>query len=214
MSTSLKNIRTDYVAFELDEAHVDRHPFRQFERWMRHAIDARVEEPNAMTVATTGSDGHPDARVVLLRDLDKKGFVFFTNFRSRKGRELRANRRVCINFFWPELQRQVRIRGKVEKVSSRASDLYFQSRPRQSQIGAWASLQSESMVQRSELEERFVMFERKFAGKKVPRPSFWGGYRVVPDHIEFWQGRPSRLHDRIAYDRQRNGRWKLSRLYP
>lgn len=214
ITASIRNLRTDYASFELDESHVDRHPFRQFEKWMRHAIDAKVEEPNAMTLATSGKSGVPDARVVLLRDLDRKGFVFFTNYTSRKGKELSSNKRVCLNFFWPELQRQVRILGRVEKVSAKASDAYFNSRPRQSQIGAWASLQSEVMTSRSELEERFVLFEKKFKGRKVPRPSFWGGYRVVPEHMEFWQGRPSRLHDRIAYDRSKVGRWKHVRLYP
>ncbi|MFM9027895.1 MAG: pyridoxamine 5'-phosphate oxidase, partial [Bacteroidota bacterium] len=187
---------------------------RQFELWMRHAIDAKVEEPNAMTLATSGKGGVPDARVVLLRDLDRKGFVFFTNYTSRKGKELTVNKRVCLNFFWPELQRQVRILGRVEKITSKASDSYFNSRPRQSQIGAWASLQSEVLDSRAELEERFVFFEKKFQGKKVPRPAFWGGYRVVPEQIEFWQGRRSRLHDRICYLRSKVGRWKHVRLYP
>lgn len=214
VASSVRNLRTDYAAFELDEAHVLSHPFRQFERWMKNAIDAKVEEPNAMTLATTDADGFPDARVVLLRDLDKKGFVFFSNYRSRKGQELRANRRVCLNFFWPELQRQVRIRGKVERLPARASDAYFRSRPRQSQIGAWASLQSEPLAARADLEERFILFEKKFSGTSVPRPPHWGGYRVIPDHIEFWQGRRSRLHDRIAYGRSRAGRWTHCRLYP
>lgn len=181
---------------------------------MKQALDAEVEEPNAMTLATVNRNGEPDARVVLLRGLDKKGFVFFTNYQSRKGKALTAKKKACLNFFWPELQRQIRIKGTVEKISSKASDDYFRSRPRESQIGAWASIQSEPMDDRLVLEQRFVDFERKFAGKPVPRPANWGGFRLIPTHVEFWQGRPSRLHDRIAYDKQRSGKWSVIRLHP
>ena len=141
-------------------------------------------------------------------------FRSFTNYRSRKGRALTAKKVACLNFFWPELQRQIRIKGVVEKVSFKVSNDYFRSRPRESQLGAWASLQSEPMDSRHTLEQRFVEFERKFAGKPVPRPETWGGYRLIPSHMEFWQGRPSRLHDRIAYDRNRSGSWSITRLHP
>lgn len=217
MSTTnslLRHLRNDFTAFELDEAHVSSNPFRQFDVWMQQALDAKVEEPNAMTIATVDATGAPDARIVLLRGIDKKGFLFFTNYDSRKGRAMKKHKKVCLNFFWPELQRQVRIRGTVEKLTSKASTDYFKTRPRESQIGAWASEQSQPIAERSVLENRFVAFEKKFAGKAVPRPANWGGYRVVPSHIEFWQGRPSRLHDRIAYDKLRSGKWKASRLNP
>lgn len=214
LQSAIRQLRKDYSAFELDESHLLRNPFRQFEVWMSHAMDAGVEEPNAMTLATVGPDGIPDARIVLLRGIDKSGFVFYTNYRSRKGKALSAKKKACLNFFWPALQRQIRIKGTVEKVSARASDAYFRSRPRESQIGAWASLQSEPMEDRRVLENRFVEFEKKFAGKAVPRPPFWGGFRLVPTHIEFWQGRVSRLHDRIAYDKSRSGKWSIQRLHP
>lgn len=167
-----------------------------------------------MTLATLDEQGMPDARVVLLRGLDRTGFVFFTNYDSRKGQAMRKHKKVCLNFFWPELQRQVRIQGKVEKVTSKASDAYFKSRPRESQLGAWASRQSEPLEERSVLEDRLISFEKKFYNKPVPRPPFWGGYRVIPTHFEFWQGRVSRLHDRIAYERMRSGRWNIMRLNP
>jgi pyridoxamine 5'-phosphate oxidase len=214
LKKTILHLRKDYSAFELDESHVKSNPVRQFELWMSHALDAGVEEPNAMTLATSDASGEPDARVVLLRGIDRKGFVFFTNYHSRKGRALTKRRKACLNFFWPELQRQVRIKGTVEKVSARVSDTYFRSRPRESQIGAWSSLQSEPMEDRRVIEERFIAFEKKFSGKAVPRPSFWGGFRLIPHHIEFWQGRPSRMHDRISYDKTRSGRWAIRRLHP
>lgn len=210
----IRNLRNEFTAFDLDEAHMEKHPFKQFDRWMRHAIESNVNEPNAMTLATHGRSSGPSARIVLLRELDKKGFVFFTNYKSRKGREMASNKKVCLNFFWPELQRQIRIQGRVEKLSSKASEDYFKSRPRESQIGAWASFQSEKLKSRAELEERFVALELKYADKPVPRPPHWGGYRVIPDHIEFWQGRMSRLHDRIAYQKSRTGKWSVYRLNP
>ncbi|MFM2136853.1 MAG: pyridoxamine 5-phosphate oxidase [Bacteroidota bacterium] len=214
LRSAIRQLRKDYSAFELDESHLLKNPFRQFEVWMSHAMDAGVEEPNAMTLATIDRDGSPDARIVLLRGIDRSGFVFFTNYRSRKGRALSNRKKACLNFFWPALQRQIRINGTVEKVSARTSDAYFRSRPRESQIGAWASLQSEPMDDRRVLENRFIEFEKKFAGKPVPRPAFWGGYRLIPTHVEFWQGRTSRLHDRIAYEKSRSGKWSIQRLHP
>lgn len=214
LQSTLQRIRTDYSSFELDESHVNRSPFRQFEIWMQHAIDAQVLEPNAMTLATLDTHGIPDARVVLLRGIDRKGLVFYTNYDSRKGQAMRKHKQVCLNFFWPELQRQIRIRGKVEKVTPKASDAYFKSRPRESQLGAWASRQSELLEERAELEQRLISFEKKFFNKPVPRPPFWGGYRVIPIQFEFWQGRTSRLHDRISYERNTSGRWHVVRLNP
>jgi pyridoxamine 5'-phosphate oxidase len=213
-SSAIRTLRKDYSAAVLDEAHVDRNPFRMFDRWMKNALDAGVEEPNAMTIATVDAKGRPEARIVLLRELDKKGLVFYTNYDSRKGRAMARNKHVCLNFFWPPLQRQVRISGRIEKVSDRVSSAYFKSRPRESQLGAWASLQSEALSDRRVLEDRYIMFEKKFAGKPVPRPLNWGGFRVIPEHFEFWQGRVSRLHDRIAYSKSTSGKWKISRLYP
>jgi pyridoxamine 5'-phosphate oxidase len=181
---------------------------------MKQAIDANIYEPNAMTLATATNEGLVDARIVLLRDFHSKGLSFFTNYKSIKGQEIRLNKKVCLNFFWPELQRQIRIRGVIEKLPPRSSDLYFASRPRESQIAAWASNQSEKLTNRQELENRYNEYEKKFEGKKVPRPPHWGGYRVKPSYFEFWQGRMSRLHDRIIYQSIRNGRWTIMRLNP
>jgi len=210
----IRILRNEFTAFELDEKSVSKSPFVQFNRWMQQAIDAEVLEPNAMTLATATREGLADARIVLLRDMNPKGFSFFTNYKSIKGREIRLNRKVCLNFFWAELQRQVRIRGIIEKLSSRESDRYFSSRPRESQIAAWASHQSELLIDRAELENRFTAYEKEFAGRKVPRPSHWGGYRLRPVYFEFWQGRKSRLHDRVIYQRSGTGCWTILRLNP
>lgn len=210
----IRDMRTDYISFELDEKSVLKNPFRQFEKWMAEAIESEVEEPNAMTLATADKKGQPNARIVLLRDLDAKGFTFFTNYKSGKGKELAGNAKVCLNFFWTELQRQVRIQGKIEKLPAKASDAYFNTRPRESQIGAWASHQSEVLAGRTTLETRFIELEKEYSGRKVPRPPHWGGYRVVPVNLEFWQGRPSRLHDRIVFEKAPTGKWKIYRLNP
>ena len=208
------NIRVDFDQSSFDEKQVKKDPFNQFNVWMQDALNAKVNEPTAMTLSTADKKGKVDSRIVLLRDLDKKGFNFFTNYKSAKAREMKENKKVALNFFWPELQRQVRIRGVIEKLPEKNSDAYFNSRPRESQIGAWTSHQSEVLSSRKELEDRFAELTAEFDGQNVPRPKHWGGYRVKPLEIEFWQGRPSRLHDRLLFIKSASGKWKLSRLNP
>ena len=208
----IADLRTDSALQRLDETDVDASPFRQFHAWLAAALDAQVPEPTAMTLATVDEGGNPSARIMLLKALDDRGFVFYTNYRSRKGGQLGARPRAALTFFWKELQRQGRIEGTVEKGSAQESDEYFASRPLGSRIGAWASTQSAEIPSRPWLEARVKEAEEKY-GDDPPRPPHWGGYRVIPDWIEFWQGRQSRLHDRIAYTREPGG-WKLSRLSP
>jgi pyridoxamine 5'-phosphate oxidase len=210
----IRELRNEFTSDILDEKYVSKSPLLQFEKWLSESIEAKVYEPNAMTLATSAENGIVDARIVLLRNYDRKGFEFFTNYKSIKGREIRQNKKVCLNFFWPELQRQIRIRGTIEKLSSRISDQYFNSRPRPSQIAAWASYQSERLIDRMELENRFKAYELEFKEVKIPRPSHWGGFRIVPFYYEFWQGRANRLHDRIIYQPAKNGRWTIHRLNP
>ena len=197
----------------LDRDDLDDDPIRQFERWFEDARTAGILEPNAMSLATAGADGMPDLRTVLLKYFDARGFVFYTNYGSRKARELEDNPRAALLFPWLGLNRQVRIQGPVEKVSKAESLRYFASRPRGSQIGAWVSEQSRAITSRGLLEQKVAEMKRKFAGGEVPLPSFWGGYRVVPERVEFWQGRPSRLHDRFEYLRTDDG-WHIQRLQP
>jgi pyridoxamine 5'-phosphate oxidase len=208
----LAELRTDYALKTLDEKDVDRDPVKQFGVWMVEAIHARVPEPTAMHLATVGSDARPSGRIVLLKGLDPGGFVFYTNYQSRKGRELAANPVAALTFMWKELERQVRIEGRVEKVSAEDSDAYYATRPLGSRIGAWASPQSETIGERTWLEARWAELTASH-GDSPPRPPHWGGYRIVPDYLEFWQGRLSRLHDRIAYSRAQ-GSWKIARLAP
>lgn len=198
----------------LTESEVSAHPLHQFALWWQEAIEASIEEINAMTLATASADGVPSARVVLLKGYDEAGFVFYTNYTSAKGLELAENPRACLVFFWKELERQVRITGIVEKVSAAESDDYFHSRPEGSRIGAWVSAQSTVIPSRSWLEEQEAVFTEKFTQEPLTRPAHWGGYRVKPVRIEFWQGRPSRLHDRLQYTLQEDGHWKLERLSP
>ncbi|MDO4226818.1 pyridoxamine 5'-phosphate oxidase [Neisseria sp.] len=208
----LHNIREDYSKQELSEAECDDNPIIQFERWLNEAIRAEANEPTAMNVATVNSDGRPEGRQVLLKEVNRQGFVFFTNYKSRKGRALAAVPFAALTFFWPELERQVRVEGRVEKLDDAASDEYFESRPYTSRIGAWASEQSEVISGKSVLVTRAAAVGLKHP-LHVPRPPHWGGYVIVPDRVEFWQGRPSRLHDRIQY-RLENGVWRKERLSP
>lgn len=198
----------------LRRAELDPDPIRQFDRWFRAALAADLRDPNAMTLATVTPDGAPDARIVLLKGYDARGFTFFTNYESPKGCQLAANPRVALILFWPTLERQIRITGSVGKVSREESEEYFHTRPVGSQIGAWASRQSSGLPNRDELQRRFEEQSRRFANQKVPLPPWWGGYRVTPGRIEFWQGQPSRLHDRFLYTRRDGTEWKIERLSP
>ncbi|RDU99659.1 pyridoxamine 5'-phosphate oxidase [Trinickia dinghuensis] len=211
--TTLADLRKDYARGSLDETSVDADPFRQFEAWFKQAQDARLPEPNTMTLATVDARGYPSARIVLIKGVDERGFVFYTNYESRKGLDLAANPHASLLFYWIELERQVRVEGTVVKASAEESDAYFNSRPLGSRIGAWASDQSKQIESRALLEAREKSFAERF-GDHPPRPPHWGGYRLVPETIEFWQGRPSRLHDRILYTRQSTEGWRLSRLSP
>ena len=212
VAPALASLRNEYALKTLDEADVDRDPLKQFGVWMVEAIHAQVPEPTAMSLATVGADGRPAGRIVLLKGLDPKGFVFFTNYASRKGKDLAAHPFAALTFLWKELERQVRIEGAVEKVSADESSAYYTTRPLGSRIGAWASPQSEVIENRAWLEKRWEELGKQH-GENPPRPGHWGGYRVIPDSIEFWQGRRSRLHDRVAYQRL-DGKWKIARLAP
>lgn len=212
--TNIAHIRKDYAHRSLSEENVARNPFLQFDEWWAEALSAELEEVNAMTLATASSSGIPSARIVLLKGYDERGFVFFTNYESGKGRDLHENPRASLVFFWAPLERQVRINGNAERLSVAESDEYFISRPKGSRIGAWASPQSQVLESREWLEKRAADIEKKFSGGEIPRPPNWGGIRVIPQSVEFWQGRPDRMHDRIRYSRHENGEWKIERLAP
>ena len=210
----LESLRSNYALSGLQETDLLDTPFQQFQLWLEQAIAAELPEPNAMTLATLSEEGKPIARMVLLKGLDEKGFVFYTNYDSAKGKQLTETDSAGLVFWWAGLERQVRVEGTVEKVSSTESDAYFQSRPKASQLGAWASPQSQVIESRDVLEQRLAQLEEKYATEKVPRPPHWGGFRVIPTAIEFWQGRPSRLHDRIRYELDEKGDWFYQRLAP
>jgi pyridoxamine 5'-phosphate oxidase len=213
MNHSIANIRNEYSLNGLHEKDLHADPVKQFQKWFDEVVAAEIYDPNAMYLSTI-SQLRPTGRIVLLKGVDQQGFSFYTNYNSRKGMEIRSNPQVALTFFWKELERQVRIEGRVEKTSNEESDKYFASRPRGSQIGAWISEQSQTIESREFLENKQKEFEEQFAGMAVPRPLHWGGYRVIPDYVEFWQGRPSRLHDRLAYILQPGGAWNIERLSP
>ena len=211
--TQLASLRKNYMRGALSEEEVQPDPIAQFNYWFEQALNAQLYEPNAMTLATADAQGSPSARIVLLKGVDNRGLMFFTNYNSLKGQALEANPQAALLFYWPELERQIRITGKIEKVSEAESDAYYASRPLDSRIGAWASEQSQVISDRSVLLKRAALFSAKFALQPA-RPPHWGGYRLLPEYFEFWQGRSSRLHDRICYQRQDDGQWKIFRLAP
>ncbi|MDX6613318.1 MAG: pyridoxamine 5-phosphate oxidase [Blastocatellia bacterium] len=210
----MTDIRERIIHDELDQQSIDPDPIKQFQKWFDDAIADGLKLPEAMTLATATRDGKPSARIVLLKQVDERGFVFFTNYRSKKAGELDDNANAAVVFYWPQHDRQVRIEGTVTKVSAEESDAYFQTRPRDSQIGALVSPQSEVISGRDILEKRTRELEEEFRDQSIQRPAHWGGYLVTPQRIEFWKARPSRLHDRIVYERQGHGAWQISRLAP
>jgi pyridoxamine 5'-phosphate oxidase len=209
----INKLRHDFTKMSLDESMVDTDPMKQFSSWFHEAVDGKVNEPNAMVISTVDAKNRPSSRVVLLRHFDAAGFVYYTNYNSRKAKDIEKNNSASLLFFWPELERQIRIEGKLSKQTAEESDKYFNSRPRESKLGAWTSPQSEIIPGRKSLEDELAIVEKKFEGKEIPRPEWWGGYVLVPDHMEFWQGRPGRLHDRICYIKEKNS-WKIVRLAP
>jgi pyridoxamine 5'-phosphate oxidase len=211
---ALADLRKDYSLAGLAEKDLAKDPFRQFEKWFQEAEAAKLTEPNAMTLASATREGRPSARTVLLKGLDGRGFVFYSNYESRKGREIATNPQVTLLFPWIALERQVIVEGTLTKVAREESEAYFHSRPRASQLGAWVSQQSSIISGRAVLEDAMKALEKKYAGQEVPTPSNWGGWRVAPETVEFWQGRRSRLHDRLRYSRGKNGDWTVERLAP
>ena len=212
--TSIADIRKDYKLQTLNEIDIENNAINQFGKWWNDAISSQIDEVNAMTLATSTNDGKPSARIVLLKGFDERGFVFFSNYDSHKGKELVSNPQACMVFFWKELERQIRIEGVIEKVSNEESDAYFLSRPVSSQIGAWSSPQSSVILNRKVLEDNVTKYSQQFSTEQLVRPDNWGGYRLKPTLIEFWQGRSSRLHDRLQYTLQDETTWKIERLAP
>ena len=214
MDSSIADLRQNYSRAGLSEADLNADPIAQFGVWFQQALDADLLEPNAMTLATATSDGKPTARIVLLKGVDERGFVFYTNYESQKGQQLIANPYAALVFLWDKLERQVRIEGKVVKLSKEESTEYFHSRPKASQLGAIASDQSRVIPNREVLEQKLAELQTKYQDETVPKPEHWGGFRVIPDRLEFWQGRPSRLHDRLVYQIQGDSSWEIERLAP
>lgn len=209
----LNAIRRDFSGKPLNEQSIKQSPIEQYDVWFEEAVDAQLLDPYAMSITTVSEEGQPSTRIVYMRGISEDGFVFYTNYNSNKGNDLLTNNKIALNFFWGALERQIRVEGEVVKVSEEQSDAYFSKRPKESQIGAWASNQSKQITNRKELEDKVAFFTEKFKGIDVPRPPHWGGYLVKPSKIEFWQGRPSRLHDRLLYEKQ-NNQWKIKRLAP
>src|SRR6218665_269776 len=209
----INSLRHDFSMQTLNEDDVNKNPVQQFEKWFKEAVDAKVNEPNAMALSTVSADHKPSTRIVLMRNFDNNGFVLYTNYTSRKGEEILQNNNAALLFFWPELERQVRIEGVLSKQSAEESDLYFNSRPRESKLGAWTSAQSKVIASRKVLDDAYAALSGKYPGDDVPRPPYWGGYVLQPSAIEFWQGRPSRLHDRMLYTKEGND-WRIERLAP
>lgn len=209
----INTLRHDFTKQTLDKKDVSADPVLQFEKWFKEAVDAKVNEPNAMSISTVSNEGKPSSRIVLLRNFNQDGFVFYTNYNSRKGFEISSNPHAALLFFWPELERQVRIEGILKKQSSEESNSYFKSRPRESKLGAWTSEQSQPIESRLILDNAYEEQAKKFPGDEIPRPPYWGGYVLTPLCIEFWQGRASRLHDRILYTCE-DHKWKIDRLSP
>lgn len=214
MNPLIADLRKEYSSKNLVETEIELNPIDQFQKWWSDAVESQIDEVNAMTLATASNDGMPAARIMLLKGFDKNGFVFFTNYKSYKAMHLDENPKACLVFFWKELERQVRITGLVKRITEKESDEYFLSRPAGSQVGAWTSNQSQVIESRQWLEDRYLQLTEEFKHRELRRPPHWGGYIVTPVIIEFWQGRPSRLHDRIQYSLEEAGNWKIERLSP
>ena len=215
MDSSIADLRQNYTLAGLERTDLKPNPIEQFNLWFQQALEADLVEPNAMTLATATPEGKPTARIVLLKGVSDRGFVFYTNYESQKGQQLTANPYAALVFLWDKLERQIRIEGRVEKLSSAESAAYFHSRPKASQLGAWTSDQSRVIPNRAVLEQKQAALQEQYSGDaEVPLPPHWGGFCVIPDRLEFWQGRPSRLHDRLVYDLQNDGSWKIERLSP
>lgn len=209
----INQLRKDFATSVLLEENTGDDPYSLFEKWLKEAVSAQAHEPNAMVLSTVSQDGKPSSRIVLLRDFTEEGLVFFTNYNSRKGQDIQSNKHASLLFFWPEIERQIRIDGVIERTSEEVSDAYFLSRPRESRLGAWASAQSKEIPSREFLEDLYNEADQRFKGKDIPRPAHWGGFILKPDYIEFWQGRPSRLHDRLFFKKENND-WTRGRLSP